>query len=164
MKEKRSLSRISSNDLRWESSRNVALQHGLRACWSTPIFSFSGAVLGTFAIYFAEPRIPDSMHQGLVEIYAHLAGTAIERSRLEDSLEKHTSRFQRLVETANLIPWEAEYSTGRLTFIGPQVQQLLGYPEEHWYREHVWERCIHPDDSEWVTTYCRETATLETRL
>ena len=146
------------NDPRWETSKNVALQHGLQACWSTPIFSFSGKILGTFALYFSKPRTPDLMNQGLIEIYAHLAGTAIERSRLEDSLEKNASRVQRLVETANLIPWEAQYSTGRITYIGPQVEPLLGYPKEYWNEQRAWEDCIHPDDRVWVPKYCRETA------
>ena len=147
-----------SSDFRWERYRNIALEHGLRACWSTPIFAAAGNILGTFAMYFAESRVPDSATHGLVEVYAHLAGTAIERSRLEDSLAKSTSRFQRLVETANLIPWEVEYATWRLTYIGPQVQQLLGLPEEYWNERHAWEDCIHSDDREWVIAHCRKTA------
>jgi len=38
--------------------RDLPLAHGLRACWSTPIISSEGKVLGTFAMYFREPRSP----------------------------------------------------------------------------------------------------------
>src|SRR5437667_245256 len=41
---------------RWAEFRDLALRHGLRACWSEPIFSASGQVLGTFASYYREPR------------------------------------------------------------------------------------------------------------
>ena len=148
-------------DLRWKRFQDLALRHGLRACWSTPIFDSVGKVLGAFGMYFAETRVPDSETHGLVEAYAQLAGTAIERFRLESSLRCTTSRFRRLVESANLIPWEVEYATWRLSYIGPQVQQLLGFPEEYWKSNQAWERCLHKDDREWVATYCRETAKLK---
>ncbi len=148
-------------DIRWNTFQDIALQHGLRACWSTPIFDSTGKVLGAFGMYFSEPRVPDSETHGLVEAYAQLAGTAIERSHLESSLINTTSRFQRLVETANFIPWEVEYATWRLSYIGPQVQQLLGFPEEYWKTEHAWEHCIHVDDREWVADYRRDTAKLK---
>ena len=42
----------------WKDYRDVALPHGLRACWSTPIRGDDGAMLGTFAIYHLTPRGP----------------------------------------------------------------------------------------------------------
>jgi GAF domain-containing protein len=47
-----------ANDPLWADYRSLALAHGLRACWSTPILDDQGAVLGTFAIYHLEPRAP----------------------------------------------------------------------------------------------------------
>ena len=46
------------NDPLWSDYRDLALSHGLRACWSAPFFSGDGQVLGTFAIYYREPRSP----------------------------------------------------------------------------------------------------------
>ena len=51
------VSDIATDDL-WKNYRDVALEHGLRSCWSTPIFDIQGAVLGTFAIYHLTPRSP----------------------------------------------------------------------------------------------------------
>jgi len=147
-----------ATDFRWKRYKGLALEHGFRACWSTPIFSATGDVLGTFGMYFQEPRTPDAMHHGIIEIYAHLSGMVIERARLEETLSHNTSRFQRLVESAHFIPWEMEYSTERISYIGSQVEQLLGFPEEYWYQEHVWEDRIHPDDRQWVVDFCRETS------
>src|SRR5229473_7923916 len=45
-----------ATDPLWADYRDLALGHGLRACWSTPILSSTGKVLGTFAIYYREPR------------------------------------------------------------------------------------------------------------
>src|SRR4030095_1815044 len=48
-----------ATDARWDQEwRTRALSHGLRACWSTPILSSVGRVLGTFAIYWREPSSP----------------------------------------------------------------------------------------------------------
>ena len=49
-----------ANDPLWADYRDLALAHGLRACWSTPIFDDQGAVAGTFAIYHLQPRAPTS--------------------------------------------------------------------------------------------------------
>lgn len=108
------------------------------------------------------PQLPLSPHafrrkQVLASI-ADQKDQFVEHGRLEESLEKHTSRLLSLLETAKFIPWEAAYSTLRLTYIGPQVQQLLGFPEEYWSQERSWEDCIHAEDRVWVMAYCRETA------
>ena len=45
-------------DPKWSAVHGLAAELGLRACWSTPIFSAEGKVLGTFAHYYREPRDP----------------------------------------------------------------------------------------------------------
>lgn len=47
-----------ATDPLWANFRDVALDHGLRACWSTPIFDQSAKLIGTFAIYYRTPRAP----------------------------------------------------------------------------------------------------------
>lgn len=75
------------SDPAWDAWRDVALAHGLRACWSTPILASSGAqVLGTFAIYFREPRGPSHEHERLVAMATDLGAIAIERKAFEDRL------------------------------------------------------------------------------
>lgn len=67
----------------WADYRDLALAHGLRACWSTPIRTSSGEVLGSFAIYHGTPHLPTEGEQKLVAGAVHLAGIAIQRSRDE---------------------------------------------------------------------------------
>jgi PAS domain S-box-containing protein len=73
----------------WVSYRALALPHGLRACWSTPIFSASQEVLGTFAMYYREPHGPDAADLELVEHATDLAAVAIQRERAEAGLRKN---------------------------------------------------------------------------
>ena len=158
LNEKVIVSDIATDPL-WERGRGFALSHGLRACWSTPIPSSSGGILGTFAMYYSEPRVPSSEHQALIDIYSHLVGIAIERACIEKSFKRNEHRLQRLVETANVLPWEAEFSTWRMTYVGPQVHAMLGFSEAEWCRDGFWESHIHPEDREWVVKYCRDTST-----
>jgi PAS domain S-box-containing protein len=78
------------SETRWQSSGwcAVALQHGMRACWSTPISSRNGRVLGSFAILYREPRTPTALHQNLIEQFTNLASIAIERSQSDAALRR----------------------------------------------------------------------------
>jgi PAS domain S-box-containing protein len=74
-----------ATDPLWADYRDLALAHGLRACWSTPILSSDGKVLGTFAIYFREPRARTPYEQNIVERVTHLASIAVEREQAEEA-------------------------------------------------------------------------------
>jgi PAS domain S-box-containing protein len=63
----------------WEPYRDVVEPYGLRACWSTPILASSGKTLGSFAMYYCEPRSPSPAETRALEMATHLAGIAIER-------------------------------------------------------------------------------------
>jgi GAF domain-containing protein len=69
----------------WDDYREYATAIGMRACWSTPILSSKGKVLGSFAMYYREPRSPDGEEQHLTDVATKLAAEAIE----------HTVRQQR---------------------------------------------------------------------
>ncbi len=74
------------HDPLWADFRDLALGCGLRACWSTPIRSSEGKVLGTFAIYYREPHSPSAEEHKVVEQITHLASIAIERGQSADAL------------------------------------------------------------------------------
>ena len=62
----------------WEDYRVLAARAGLRACWSTPILSQRGKVLGSFAMYYREPEAPSGDEARLTEVATRLAAKAIE--------------------------------------------------------------------------------------
>ncbi|MFC0243456.1 EAL domain-containing protein [Rhodopseudomonas telluris] len=67
------------NDPRWQPYNARPLAVGLRACWSSPIKSKDGRVIGTFAFYFRECRAPSRWHQRIIEAVVDLGALAIER-------------------------------------------------------------------------------------
>jgi GAF domain-containing protein len=62
----------------WEDYRGLAEGTGLRACWSTPIMSSKGKVLGSFAMYYKEPRTPTGEESKFTSVATYIAGLAIE--------------------------------------------------------------------------------------
>jgi signal transduction histidine kinase len=72
----------------WESARELAARHQLKACWSQPIFSADGQVLGTFALYPDTARGPDESEIHLLESAAHVAGVTIEHDRAQAALRR----------------------------------------------------------------------------
>ena len=81
----------------WEDFRDVARQFGFRACWSTPIFSPQQKVLGSFAMYYAQPREPRSEELRLIETAADIARIAIEQQRAYQALQHSEARVQAML-------------------------------------------------------------------
>ncbi len=112
-----------ATDPLWADYRHLALPHGLRACWSTPIASKDMSVLGTFAMYYREPRRPSPQDLRLIEHATRLAAIAIERKRSEDVL----------AERVRLATFAAEISAilNHRQSIEEMLDQCAGLVVEH---------------------------------
>jgi PAS domain S-box-containing protein len=86
-------------DPRWQRWRDATIPFGLRACHSEPLIARDGKVLGTFAIYFREPRgLPDD-DISVLESASRLAAVAIERRREESALRRSELVLRRFVDS-----------------------------------------------------------------
>jgi len=86
-----------ATDPLWADYAALALSLGLRACWVTPVRAGSGKVLGTFALYYREPRAPSAADQQLIERWTRLTSIAIERRQHEDELHQLNTGLERRV-------------------------------------------------------------------
>lgn len=77
-----------ADDPLWADYKDLALQAGLRACWSTPIFGVGGRLLGTFALYYPMPCSPSQGDRALIEVLVRTVSLAVERSRLDEERER----------------------------------------------------------------------------
>jgi diguanylate cyclase (GGDEF)-like protein/PAS domain S-box-containing protein len=75
------------SDPLWEDAVDIVRPFGYRSCWSTPIHSYQGKVLGTFALYSREVGLPSAEQTELISMAAHLAGIAIERRQSEERIQ-----------------------------------------------------------------------------
>jgi GAF domain-containing protein len=73
---------INSDEL-WKDFRDLAMEHGLRACWSTPFNDDKGDVLGTFAVYHRAPRTPTSDELDAIRMISNSVALAIQRHRAQ---------------------------------------------------------------------------------
>jgi PAS domain S-box-containing protein len=115
-----------AHDPRWLDYRELALAHGLRACWSIPIFGRAGAVLGAFAFYFDAPREarPDELET--LERGAHLASLVVERHLAEVALRESERRFRTMVEWTPIAT--AVHRDGKVLFVNPAALKMYGVP------------------------------------
>ncbi len=143
------VSDIASDPL-WAEFRHVALPYGLRACWSTPIATQDGTILGTFAVYYREPRTPDAQHLQIIAHATHLAGIAIEHDWAKIQLRAAEDRYRTLVERLPAITYIAELGAdGPWHYVSPQIESILGFSPTEWLADPMsWMNRIHKDDRE----------------
>lgn len=110
--------------------RDHILSHGLRSCWSSPIFSSSGEILGTFALFYRDKRRPADVELQLIETASQLAGIAIERKQDEEALRRSSERFRRLIE--HMPEGMVVHRFGPIIYANLKAASMLGYgkPED----------------------------------
>jgi PAS domain S-box-containing protein len=146
-----------ARDPLWDDLRDLAIHHGLRACWSTPVIASSGIVLGTFAVYYGEPQQPTPVDLQIIDRATQIACIAIERKRTDESLRQNRVLLQSFVEhtpaavamldrnlkyVAVSKRWYQDYRLGDRDIIGlyhydvfPEIRKM-----EHWQAIH--RRCL----------------------
>lgn len=136
-----------ATDPLWVDYRDLALQHSLHACWSTPVFSSPGKVIATFAMYYREPRSPTVCDQQIIEQITHLAGIAIERKLVQEELalsERNLTDAQALTHTGSFV-WDI--ATKRALHLSDEWYRIYGFDPEK--DQHAWDerlKRVHPDD------------------
>src|SRR6185503_16594431 len=110
-----------------------------------------GKVLGTFAMYYTEPRTPTAADLERVTEAVYLAGVAIERSQAEQALRASEAQLAEALKTAQLAYWEYDFVNDVFTFndqfyglFRTSVEREGGYqmPSARYARQFV-----HPDDA-----------------
>jgi PAS domain S-box-containing protein len=139
------------SDLDWQQSliRPLALGHGLRAQWSTPICARDGRVLGTFAIFQDHPSSPTQVQQDLIAQVTHIASIAIERALADEALR---SSERNLSLTINTIPTFISVSRpdGTVLSVNQAALDYHGITLQDVQKEGFRARFYHPDDVERV--------------
>ncbi len=71
-----------------------------------------------------------------------------------NDMETDNAVYKTLLESTKAIPWKIEWSSLKFTYIGPQIEALLGWKPESWISVEDWASRMHPEDREWVVNYC----------
>lgn len=107
------VSDISSDPL-WDDYRHLALPHGLRSCWSTPICAPDGSLLGTFAIYHRTATAPTSEELDAIGMITEHVAQAILLSRAGETGTRRKRPHLRLVGDNPAGSFDQEAASGLL--------------------------------------------------
>ncbi len=132
----------------WKNYRDLALRHGLKACWSTPIKDADGKVLGTFAMYYRQPASPDGEHLRLIDLATHIAAIAICRDSAMEQLRKNEAKLKEAQRLGKLGYWERDLLEDRITW-SDETCKIFGvsFPNGGLSQAGLQEM-IHPEDRE----------------
>ena len=118
-----------ATDPLWRDFGGLAGAHGLAACWSTPILSTAGEVMGTFALYHRERHEPADSERELVEIATNLARIAIEHARAEEDIHASEVRKSAILESALDCVITVDHM-GRTIEFNAAAERTFGYRSE----------------------------------
>jgi diguanylate cyclase (GGDEF)-like protein/PAS domain S-box-containing protein len=118
-----------ATDPKWAAFKEIALRHGLQACWSVPITGSSGRVLGTFAMYYRAPRTPTAHELQLMETATRLAGIAIERARAQEALERREQELRTVMDSVPAMICYADREA-RFVYLNRRFADWLGFPRD----------------------------------
>ena len=130
----------------WTAYKEVAGKAGLKSCWSEPIRSSEGKVLGTFAIYHNKVQQPTKVNINLIEQSAYLASIAIEKIQTKLTLLASEERYALAMKGTQDGIWDWNLLSNEILF-SPRWKSMLGYTENE-IEDDVseWKRLVHPDD------------------
>ena len=119
-----------ASDPLWIDCKDLALAHGFRACWSTPIMSRSpggqpAAVLGTFACYLRRPGLPDPEFVELLKRAENLIRIALESERADKELREREAFLRMSQRNGRVGSWEWNYTTNRVKW-SEEMAQIHG--------------------------------------
>ena len=135
-----------------EEYRDIALRNGIQAAWSEPILTKDNQVLGTFAVYSAEARVPLDTDLALIEAAGRLALIAIERQRSQESLRtaldtirKSEEELRRMIDAVaqTIVVLNPD---GRVIYANRVALEYMGQSVDDVRADGFRERVFHPDD------------------
>ncbi len=138
------------HDERWVDFKNLASGYGLRACWSQPIVNSKGAVVATFAMYYATVKTPNEMELSIIDRSASLMGVIIENRRYATTINEMNMMVSQGQELANFGTWQWDMVSERLLW-SDELCRIYGLDSNHFspsYESYL--ARIHPDDRERV--------------
>ena len=144
---------------RWKPWLWLAEKYEYRACWSFPVEGSAGKVVGTFAMYFKQPREATGRDHEFAARLAQAAGIIIsryreaeERTHAESVLRESEERFRALVNATSYVVYRMSPDWSEMRQLeGRGFISDSGKPRTDWLEEY-----IHPDDQEFVLRAIRE--------
>ncbi len=118
-----------ATDPLWADYKELALKHGLHACWSYPIFDAKQDVLGTFALYYRTPTTPEEHHRKHIESVTHVAAIAMSKDR-EEKLRRADEQRYRILTDHAADTFFVHDRVGKFVEVNRRACEQLGYTRD----------------------------------
>ncbi len=154
-----------ATDPLWEDYRDLALAHGLRACWSIPLISSNEQVLGVIAVYHREPHVATVNEIIGLERGAYFSRIAIERYQLSSSLRESQIRLETLVGNLPGMAYRCQVDhQWTMTYVSDGCEAITSYRRDELEnnRSVAYGDLVHPEDRDWL--WEKRSASLATRI
>jgi PAS domain S-box-containing protein len=141
------IARDLESDPLWKSCaiRPLALAHGIRSHWTTPIYARDGQVLGTFAIFHRDPASPTQVQQDLIAQVTHIASIAIERSLSEAALKRSEAFLAEAQQLSRIGSFAWRVATNEITW-SEQLYRIFEFDPQVTITLELIGTRVHPED------------------
>jgi PAS domain S-box-containing protein len=118
-----------TKDPEWRELATLGTEHGLRACWFTPVFGARGRLIAVISVYYPHPYEPTDRELVLVQAAVSLVALSIAHSSAQTQLKESLTRVELAQSIARLGYWERDLSSDKLNVYG-ETNAILGIPSE----------------------------------
>ncbi|SEM67099.1 PAS domain S-box-containing protein [bacterium A37T11] len=100
----------------WEQPRELALAHGLRACWSYPILDANNMLLAVLGMYYKEVKTPVAKEMDAIHRVASLLRILLENRKNANQIAETTNTLVQVQELASFGIWQWDTVTDEVTW------------------------------------------------
>lgn len=136
-----------ADDLRWTVLRYVALEQGLHVCWSIPIRSTQGALLGVIVLYHSERREPVAGDIEIIDFVVQTVGLVVHRARADSAIRISEARLRLAVDHADVGFWDVDFVQNTLVWPS-QTKAMFGISPDVSVTLQDFYDGLHPEDRE----------------
>ena len=138
------------SDSRWDCFKELAENHGLRACCSYPLIDSSQDVIAVFSTYFGEPKVPTASEERTIERARQIIQIVMENFLKERALSESNQRYEYVTKATTEIIWDWDLPSG-IIYWGSGYESTFGHKiEDNKTEITTLIGNIHPDDLEEV--------------
>lgn len=130
----------------YTAHRDVLLSNNLHSCWSLPLISAGGKLLGTLGIYHGSIKVPDEFERELVKRVGSFLQILIESHQIKERLLISNERYRYVTLATNDATYDWNILSGSL-YWGDGAGKLFGYTERK-TKLSDWESRVHPEERE----------------
>ncbi|MFC4231445.1 PAS domain S-box protein [Parasediminibacterium paludis] len=137
-----------ANDPRWINYKVLAEEHGLKACWSHPIFNQKEAVIATFAAYYQQVKTPSALEENTINRASNILKIILESYERTQALKESNERYNLATKATSDAIWDWDLATGYMIW-GEGWQSIFGFDTKTIEKNIAFKLSnTHPDDLE----------------